>query len=595
MTIAASAFDHVGAANMSSVATNSKTWTSGNLYIVTVFNFLVAGPNVPTCSGLTSQGTFNSVADSREQFSVFSFLGDGATNAKTVDFGGVAQAYIEIIVDEVTGTKTTGTNASDAFVQVVFGDTGSPGTTGAVTLASFGSASNATWFAVNNGTPAQPQPKAGYTALSESAVTFDLRSEYKASSDTAPNMTWTGSGFWVAAGIELAIGGTDVTLNPTGFGLAVSLGTPTVNTGAISIAAFDHVGGANVSSLDTNVKTWIFNRLYLVTVYDFLGVGGPVLPTIAGMTQQGTRLSVSDSRQRATLFSFLGDGTTSAKTIDLSGGTFNPTYIEVVVDEAINCLLTGTNGTDAFVQVVGNDGGPSSTFDATLATFSNAANATWFAVGNGTGAATPKAGFTALSESNVNLVLDSEYLASPDTAPNMTNGAAFWTALGVELATSSGGGSGTVTPVGFGLTTTEGLLDVEIDTNVLPVGYALTASRGVPTISIVNGGSSNITLTPIGFGNTVSLGTPVVQADTILSATGFGLTISEGTPAISGPVTIVSPTGFSITASVGTPSTTSTHLLINPVGFGLTVLLGQANPSGKTVQLNCLMTSGDWS
>ncbi len=363
----------------------------------------------------------------------------------------------------------------------------------------------------------------------------------------------------------------------------------------IVIAPFDHVGAAGVNTINTSVNTWVLNHLYLVTVYNFLGVGGPYLPTIAGMTQQATRLSVSDSRQRVTLFSFLGDGTTSAKTIDMSGALAQ-TYVEVVIDDVTGSVISGANGTDAFVQVVTGDGLEFSTpFAVTLAPFADASNATWFAAGNFTNAATPKSGYTALSSSHATaLFLDSEYLASADTAPNLTNaGTAYWTGLGVELAVISDIGP-PVAPPGFGITTDQGIFDVQLDTTVLPVGMALTVTRGTPAIQIIAGGI-DITLNPIGFGLATSRGTPIAHADTLLAPSGLSMTASVGTPAISGPVTLVMPTGLSMTASVGRPSTTSTHLIVNPLGFGLTVFLGHPSLSGKTVQLNCLQTSGDQS
>ncbi len=203
----------------------------------------------------------------------------------------------------------------------------------------------------------------------------------------------------------------------------------------ISISSFDAKGVGAANTLNTNSKLWVLNRLYLVTVYNFIGTGSPTLPTISGLTQQKTRVSVSDSRQRLSLFSFLGDGATNAKTYDFGGTT--QTYIETVVDEVTGSIITGTNGSDAFVQIVSNDGGPTTTYDAALAAFASGGNATWFGVGNGTAPATIKAGFTALSQSNVNLVANSEYLASSDTAPNMTGGSAFWTSIGVELAAAS--------------------------------------------------------------------------------------------------------------------------------------------------------------
>ncbi len=596
MTIAASAFDTAHGAGVSTLNTSSKTWVSGRLYLVTSWSVLLAGSaTLPTMSGLTQQGTRLSISDSRIRITLFSFLGDGSTSTKTLDFGGTSQSFIEMIVDEVVGTVVTGTNASDAFVQVVGNDDSGVGTTAAVTLAAFANAGNATWFANGNSIAAVQTPKAGFTGLSVSNGTLYLSSEYLASPDTAPNITWSGSGAtWDALGVELAVAGGDVTINPTGFGLAVDLGTPTIQGDIpIAISAFDHVGAGNVSSINTNSKTWVINNLYLVTVYNFIFPGTPALPTVSGMTQQATRISVSDSRQRINLFSFLGDGTTSAKTIDFGGVA--QTYAEVVVDEVIGSVITGTNGSDAFVQTAtndGNDSGPG-TFGVSLSAFAAGNNATWFAVGNGTGPATPKSGFTALSESDVNLALDSEYLASPDTAPNMTGSASYWTAVGAELA-SPNGGSGTVTPVGFGVTTTEGLLDVQIDTTVLPVGMALTVSRGSPAVQIIAGGV-DITLSPIGFGLTASRGTATLQASSVVAPSGLSMTASVGTPAISGPVTVVMPTGLSMTASVGTPSTTSTHLIVNPLGFGLTVFLGHPSLSGKTVQLNCLQTSGDQS
>lgn len=94
----------------------------------------------------------------------------------------------------------------------------------------------------------------------------------------------------------------------------------------------------------------------------------------------------------------------------------------------------------------------------------------------------------------------------------------------------SSGSDVTITPTGFGLSTSQGTMDVRADTTIYQIpGYELNTSLGAPTI--VAGG--NVQFNASGFGLSSLLGTPVVAIDSIVvSPLGFPLFTFQGNPTV---------------------------------------------------------------
>ena len=144
--------------------------------------------------------------------------------------------------------------------------------------------------------------------------------------------------------------------------------------------------------------------------------------------------------------------------------------------------------------------------------------------------------------------------------------------VSVAYTETSGGGSATVTPVGFGLSMSLGAPTVlRSGVRMSATGFGLTVILGAPNVST----NANRTVAPIGFGLTATLGSFTTRNDiTLTGVTGFGLTTSLGAPTVtraSSPT--VTPTGFGLSVSLGSP-TRSASRTATPTGFGLTISLG---------------------
>lgn len=202
--MSATAFDSGHDGSVTQTPTHSKTWALGNVYLFTVTNFDGTAAVTPTIAGCTQ--VLNVVQSPNVQITVFRFLGDGATNAKTIDCGGSTQTSIQWIVDELPGLDTGGTNASNALLQPMSNTGGGSGAM-LVTLGAFGSVNNGTWgFGWNQG--GDPETAgSGFTGLSSEAGFYQILSQYKATNDTSVDMTNTATSDWVMIGIELKAAG----------------------------------------------------------------------------------------------------------------------------------------------------------------------------------------------------------------------------------------------------------------------------------------------------------------------------------------------------------------------------------------------------
>lgn len=189
----------------SGCVTASKTWQTGHKYRFTIFTRFAAGTAcTPAVANATQRGTTQLTATLHAGLSVFDWIGDGSTGTVAITVGGVAQDHIQWAVDDITGGTQTGTNGADGVVQLVQDNQNN--TTATVTLAAFGSGSNATWFCACDTAGGGLTIKAGYTATATDTQYTHIKNEYQATSDTTPNMT-LGSAEWMAFGIEEQVAG----------------------------------------------------------------------------------------------------------------------------------------------------------------------------------------------------------------------------------------------------------------------------------------------------------------------------------------------------------------------------------------------------
>jgi hypothetical protein len=164
------------------------------------------------------------------------------------------------------------------------------------------------------------------------------------------------------------------------------------------------------TSGDTASLTPDANKLYLITVASRTGISvDPVQPTITGCSLTWVAIgsviydTTSSSRRRVTLFRAMGSSPTiGVLTIDFASQA--QTNFGWIIDLVNNVDTSGTNGSGAIVQssTAVDDSETVDTLTATLAVFSNTANATYGAVGTGAfysnpPITTPGSGFTIIA------------------------------------------------------------------------------------------------------------------------------------------------------------------------------------------------------
>jgi hypothetical protein len=205
-----------GTATASSYNTASVNVVAGRLYLLTVHSRrnTAADAAIPTVTGAGQTweqvDTHPYSAATRNRVTVFRCLPtSNNSGALTIDFGGETQTFAAWILDEFTGTML-GSNGANAIFQVVDSeDTGSP-TSHTVTLAAFASASNATYGCGLFGAPATAiTPGSGFTEMAEFLETGStgnniMHSEFKATSDTSVDWTFTAAIVLGTFGIEIA-------------------------------------------------------------------------------------------------------------------------------------------------------------------------------------------------------------------------------------------------------------------------------------------------------------------------------------------------------------------------------------------------------
>lgn len=186
----------------------SITPTANKLQIAAVYARIVAGTaNFPTITGnsLTWVSIGNSVATTGEQEITFlRALGSSPTaGSPTIDFAGQSQQRCYWSFTEFDGIDTSGANGSGAIVQFVPAkDEGATNTGLLVTLASFGSANNAS-FGYVRGSDAGITAGSGFTELGQNSGATFTEAEWKLNDNTV-DWSWAlSTAFAYGAGIEI--------------------------------------------------------------------------------------------------------------------------------------------------------------------------------------------------------------------------------------------------------------------------------------------------------------------------------------------------------------------------------------------------------
>ncbi len=268
--------------SVSSFNTASQSPTADTLQLLTVTSRtgITADPNQPTVTGngLTWVAVNTTVYDiagsSRKRVTLFRAMGASpSAGAITVDFGGQTQSDITVILDEASGTDTTGSDGAGAIVQsAVNQDTTASSSTLTVTLAAFASGTNTCYaaMAASGGTAATL--KAGFTLAGTNVGAGNqvaTVTEYKLTSDTTPSVTWTSGGELGGLAVEIKEAGggsaTNLTLNDAN---NAHVADSIVLTSSTSLAVQDasHIHSADSVVLSSSVVLSVADSLHALLV-----------------------------------------------------------------------------------------------------------------------------------------------------------------------------------------------------------------------------------------------------------------------------------------------------------------------------------------
>lgn len=192
---------------------NSQTYTVGKFYLLIYLRLDDAGtPADFSVSGTSS--TWTEIANStgittgaaRARLKVWRYA-PTSTVTESLSFTGAAFAEGTIVVlFEITGVITTGSNGADAIVQIVT-DEVDAGTDPTITMSALNGTKNTVLaFFGNNVNPFGSTPESGWTELSEGGFTLPTTGgvfiKRNATTDNTPSVTASSSD-WMGVAIEL--------------------------------------------------------------------------------------------------------------------------------------------------------------------------------------------------------------------------------------------------------------------------------------------------------------------------------------------------------------------------------------------------------
>lgn len=188
--------------------------TGNRLILAWVYSIAAGTPNTPTASGngLTWVEVANQLDDDGvRKLTLFRAMGSSPTSGVTTfDFGGGTQTGCAWSIVEYESVNTGGTNGSSAIVQAVASKSTGTATSLTVTLASFGSADNATagGFGIPLNTTNLPAEGTGFTdtgQLNQSGPNLAIGSEFRSDNDTSVDMTSAAASIpWTGIAVEIA-------------------------------------------------------------------------------------------------------------------------------------------------------------------------------------------------------------------------------------------------------------------------------------------------------------------------------------------------------------------------------------------------------
>lgn len=203
-----------------SFVTASVSPSSDRLILLSIYlrNGSSIDPSVSSVSGngLTWQKitsvTYDTTSTSRRTIELWRAMGSSPSSGAITINTTESETGAEWIVDEISGTDTSGSNGSGAVVQSVTNtSTGTGVSSLTVTLGAFSSANNMTYgfFANDTGsddtTAGSGFTRIGNVANADANVNSSLATEYRSDNDTSVDITWSSTSSTDRGGIAIEI------------------------------------------------------------------------------------------------------------------------------------------------------------------------------------------------------------------------------------------------------------------------------------------------------------------------------------------------------------------------------------------------------
>lgn len=176
---------------------------------------ITVDPTQPTATGngltwvVVGSVVYDNTSTSRRRVTLFRAMGASpTTGALTFDEAGQTQTGGSWVIDQVTGTDTSGSDGSGAIVQAVTNfDGAGTATSLTVTLAAFSSANNSTYGSWGYGNPANAATAgSGFTIIGDDASIVNgarVTTEFQTANDTTVDISYAAGGEIGGIAIEI--------------------------------------------------------------------------------------------------------------------------------------------------------------------------------------------------------------------------------------------------------------------------------------------------------------------------------------------------------------------------------------------------------
>lgn len=209
-----------------SYSTGSISPTAGKVLLAFVQSTIASGtgPNIPSVSGngltWTQIATIQETTNNTSRITVFRALATSpSAGAVTADFSGQTQTTCGMIIHQISGASTSGSNAANAIVQSATAQVSGTNTGISATLAAFGSVNNATMGFIAINRSAAITVGSGFAdANTTGGGATTLQSEFRADNDTSVDATWGSAvtvGMIIAVEIRAEISSPSPSLSPS--------------------------------------------------------------------------------------------------------------------------------------------------------------------------------------------------------------------------------------------------------------------------------------------------------------------------------------------------------------------------------------------